>query len=140
MSQLINQILFLKSKCIKFFLLISLLLIAIPTYAGGPEFMELMDAISHSDQAHAQAILGNPEKFSKINLNEKAANGWSPLGLAAAKGNSQIVELLLNTKKAAKIGASRTLKSDRSRTAYRTRLGHFDGVISDRSTKGIEPV
>jgi uncharacterized membrane protein len=40
----------------------------------------------------------------------------------------------------AKIGASRTLKSDRSRTAYRTHLGHFVGMISGRSTKGIEPV
>lgn len=81
------------------FLVVLLSLSAVNAYAG-PEFDELMQAISSSDPKSdpktIQEILKNAEKKGKINLNEKRADGWSPLCLAAAKGNAQIVQELLN--------------------------------------------
>ncbi len=80
----------------------------------GPEYEELMTVLtqlgqgSEQEQAqtveHAKVILENSEKMSKINLNEKRSDGWFPLGLAAAKGNADIVALLMN--KGAKLDVS----------------------------------
>src|SRR4051794_27753277 len=80
--------------------LVLLSLLTINVYASGPEYDELMDFITssnpESDAQDVQRILGDAEKMGKINLNEKGAEGWTPLCLAAAKGNPKIVEDLLN--------------------------------------------
>ena len=93
----------LKSRHITVAILVLLSLPAAHVYAAEIEFENLMKAISSSDPISdpisdpkvVQEILKDAEIKGKINFQNKKSD-FSPLCLAAAKGNPKIVEELLN--------------------------------------------
>ena len=89
----------LKSRHITVAILVLLSLPAAHVYAAEIEFENLMKAISSSgpisDPKVVQEILKDAEIKGKINFQNKKSD-FSPLCLAAAKGNPKIVEELLN--------------------------------------------
>ncbi len=65
--------------------------------AAGPEQDELVSAIMSSNEGAVHAILADPEKRKKIDLNERDASGWPTLAIAAVKGNPKVVKELLES-------------------------------------------
>jgi len=95
-------------------------------YAAGSNFDQLMESISKSNPEEVKKILKDSEK-GKINLDEKGADGWSPLCLAAAKGNAEIVQVLLDH--GADLAQSMTFKNKRATPfILAAQYGHFDVI------------
>ncbi len=65
-------------------------------YSGGAAQTELINAILSSDLAKVQQILEDPQKKEQIDLHERVANGWNLFSVAAAKGDGEMVQLLLH--------------------------------------------